>query len=115
MGARILLAVLWLLHCLPLGVQAWLGRGLGRLLYPLAKARRRIALRNIALCFPEQTHDEHEALAREHFEWLGPLFNEQLQLKDGHMWLPDRPGLGFSLSEQAIGWRAEKMEFGKRP
>jgi KDO2-lipid IV(A) lauroyltransferase len=71
LGARILLALLWLLHCLPLGVQAALGRGLGRLLYPLAKARRRIALRNIALCFPEQTHDEHEALAREHFEWLG--------------------------------------------
>jgi L-alanine-DL-glutamate epimerase-like enolase superfamily enzyme len=51
----------------------------------------------------------------EHFEWLGPLFNEQLQLKDGRMWLPDRPGLGFSLSEQAIGWRAGKVEFGRRP
>ncbi|HEY9237430.1 MAG TPA: lipid A biosynthesis acyltransferase [Burkholderiaceae bacterium] len=71
LGARILLAVLWLLHCLPLGVQAWLGRGLGRLLYPLAGARRRIALRNLALCFPEQTADEHVALAREHFQWLG--------------------------------------------
>ena len=71
MGARILLALLWLLHCLPLGAQAGLGRGLGRLLYPLANARRRIALRNIALCFPEQTHVEHEALAREHFRWLG--------------------------------------------
>ena len=71
MGARILLALLWLLHCLPLGVQAWLGRGLGRLLYPLANARRRIALRNIALCFPEQTAAQHEALAREHFHWLG--------------------------------------------
>ena len=71
LGARILLALLWLLHCLPLGVQARLGRGLGRLLYPLARARRGIALRNIALCFPEQTHAEHEALAREHFQWLG--------------------------------------------
>jgi len=71
LGARILLALLWLLHCLPLGAQAWLGRGLGRLLYPLATARRRVALRNIALCFPEQTHAEHEALAREHFRWLG--------------------------------------------
>ena len=71
MGARILLGLLWLLHCLPLGVQAWLGRGLGRLLYPLARARRRIALRNIALCFPEQSAAEHDALAREHFQWLG--------------------------------------------
>ena len=71
MGARILLALLWLLHCLPLSVQAGLGRGLGRLLYPLAHARRRIALRNISLCFAEQTAAEHEALAREHFQWLG--------------------------------------------
>ena len=71
LGARILLALLWLLHCLPLGTQAALGRGLGRLLYPLARARRRIALRNIAMCFPEQTPAAHEALAREHFEWLG--------------------------------------------
>jgi L-alanine-DL-glutamate epimerase-like enolase superfamily enzyme len=51
----------------------------------------------------------------EHFEWLGPLFNEQLQLKDGRMWLPDRAGLGFSLSEQAIAWRRDKEEFGRRP
>ena len=71
MGARILLGLLWLLHCLPLRVQAALGRGLGRLLYALAGARRRIALRNIALCLPEQTPAQHEALAREHFGWLG--------------------------------------------
>ncbi|HVZ44668.1 MAG TPA: mandelate racemase/muconate lactonizing enzyme family protein [Ramlibacter sp.] len=50
----------------------------------------------------------------EHFEWLAPLFNEQLTLKDGRMWLPDRPGLGFSLSEQALRWQAEQVEFGRR-
>ena len=71
LGARILLALLWLLHCLPLGVQAVLGRGLGGLLFAAAGARRRIALRNITLCFPEQTPAQHEALAREHFRWLG--------------------------------------------
>lgn len=71
MGARILLGLLWLLHCLPLRAQAALGRGLGRLLYAVAGARRRIALRNIALCLPEQTPAQHEALAREHFRWLG--------------------------------------------
>ena len=71
MGARLLLGLLWLLHCLPLGTQALLGRGLGRLLYRVAGARRRIALRNIGLCFPEQTAVQHEALAREHFQWLG--------------------------------------------
>jgi Kdo2-lipid IVA lauroyltransferase/acyltransferase len=71
LGARFLLATLWLLHWLPLGVQAALGRALGALLYALAPTRRRIALRNIALCLPEQTTAQHDALAREHFRWLG--------------------------------------------
>ena len=71
MGARILLAALWLLHWLPLGAQAQLGRTLGRLLFALAGTRRRIALRNIALCLPEQSAAQHEQLAREHFQWLG--------------------------------------------
>jgi L-alanine-DL-glutamate epimerase-like enolase superfamily enzyme len=51
----------------------------------------------------------------EHFEWLGPLFNEQLQLKDGRMHVSDRPGLGFSLSEQARRWTHERFESGTRP
>ncbi len=63
--------MLWLLHWLPLGVQAALGRSLGRLLYATAGARRRIALRNLALCFPEQSQAQREQLAREHFLWLG--------------------------------------------
>ncbi|CAN5777348.1 lysophospholipid acyltransferase family protein [soil metagenome] len=71
MGARILLGLVWLLHWLPLSIQAALGNGLGRLLYPLARARRRVALRNIELCFPEKTAAERRRLAREHFRWLG--------------------------------------------
>ncbi len=63
--------MLWLLHWLPLGVQAALGRSLGRLLHATAGARRRIALRNLALCFPEQSQAQREQLAREHFLWLG--------------------------------------------
>lgn len=51
----------------------------------------------------------------EHFEWLGPMFNEQLELRDGRMWVSDRPGLGFTLSEQALAWRADFEEFGKQP
>ena len=71
MAARLLLSLLWLLHWLPLGVQAVLGRGLGRLLYALARSRRRIALRNLELCFPELPTERREAIAREHFQWLG--------------------------------------------
>lgn len=51
----------------------------------------------------------------EHFEWLEPLFNERLVMKDGRMLVPDRPGLGFSLSEQARAWTKESFECGKRP
>jgi L-alanine-DL-glutamate epimerase-like enolase superfamily enzyme len=51
----------------------------------------------------------------EHFEWLEPLFNERLDLRGGRMHLSNRPGLGFSLSEQALAWTAAKVEFGRRP
>lgn len=37
----------------------------------------------------------------EHFEWLDALFNERYEIKDGRMLVPDRPGLGLSLSEEA--------------
>jgi len=50
----------------------------------------------------------------EHFEWLEPMFNERLTIKDGRMQVPDRLGLGFSLSEQARRWTAQTAEFGKR-
>jgi len=40
----------------------------------------------------------------EHFEWLEPLFNERLELAKGRMKVPQRPGLGFTLSEQARRW-----------
>ena len=74
---RLLLVLLWLLHWLPLPVLAWLGRGLGRLLWPLAGARRRIALRNLELCFPERTEAERRAIAYAHFQWLGRSFLER--------------------------------------
>ena len=43
----------------------------------------------------------------EHFEWLEPMFNERLEIRDGRMIVPDRPGLGFSLSDQARAWTTE--------
>jgi len=51
----------------------------------------------------------------EHFEWLEPMFNERLQIKDGRMIVPNRPGLGLSLSAQALAWTADHSVFGKRP
>ncbi|HAY44008.1 MAG TPA: enolase, partial [Micrococcaceae bacterium] len=48
----------------------------------------------------------------EHFDWLDPLFNERLETKDGRMIVPNRPGLGFSFSDQARAWTTESVEFG---
>ena len=71
MGSRALLAFLWLFHWLPLGLQASCGRAFGRLGWHLVRSRRKVALRNLELCFPEQPADERERLARAHFRWLG--------------------------------------------
>ena len=51
----------------------------------------------------------------EHFEWLEPMFNERLELREGRMWVPNRPGLGFSLSDQALAWTQASETFGTRP
>jgi L-alanine-DL-glutamate epimerase-like enolase superfamily enzyme len=50
----------------------------------------------------------------EHFDWLDPLFNEHLEIKDGRMLVSDRPGLGFTLSDQAVAWTVDSAEIGKR-
>lgn len=70
-GARLVLALVWLLHWLPLPVLAAIGAGLGRVLHGLAGSRRRIALRNLELCMPEQPLAERQAIVRQHFQWLG--------------------------------------------
>lgn len=49
----------------------------------------------------------------EHFDWLDPLFNERLETKDGRMIVPDRPGLGFTFSDQARAWTTDSVEFGR--
>ena len=71
MGARFLLATLWLLHWLPLPLLAPVGRAVGMLLYVLAGSRRRIVQRNLELCLPELGDLARARLAREHFQWLG--------------------------------------------
>ena len=70
LAARAILGLLWLLQALPLGVQAALGRGLGRLLHALAGGRRRVALRNVQLCLPALDAAARAALVRQHFQWL---------------------------------------------
>ena len=80
LSARALLGLLWLFQHLPLGVQAALGRGLGRLLHALAGGRRRVALRNVELCLPELDEAARRRLVREHFQWLARSILERALL-----------------------------------
>jgi L-talarate/galactarate dehydratase len=50
----------------------------------------------------------------EHFEWLEPLFNERIDISNGRMQVPTRPGLGLSLTGQARTWTRETATFGDR-
>ncbi|MEU8302294.1 mandelate racemase/muconate lactonizing enzyme family protein [Actinomadura sp. NPDC048955] len=51
----------------------------------------------------------------EHFDWLGPLFEERLTIEGGRMHVPSRPGLGITLSERARAWTTRRALAGARP
>lgn len=60
---------------------------------------------HLAACYPREPWVEH-------FEWLEPLFEERLKIKDGRIVVPDRPGLGLTPSEQMRHWTVAKADFG---
>lgn len=64
-------ALLWLLHFLPLPLLAAIGRGLGALFYQLARQRRKVVDINLGLCFPEISAVDRKILAKTHFALLG--------------------------------------------
>jgi KDO2-lipid IV(A) lauroyltransferase len=61
---------------LPLSWSLLVGRGIGRVLYRVARRQRRIAIRNLEICFPELSAAEVVAVARRHFESIGMWFAE---------------------------------------
>lgn len=71
MMTRLGVFLLWLLHPLPLPVLAWIGNGLGLLLYALAAERRNVANINLRLCFPEMGATERARLVRRNFMAFG--------------------------------------------
>ncbi len=70
------LGVLWLVARLPWRAAMRAGAALGPALHLLLARRRRIAQRNIDLCFPGLPEGEREALLRDHFRDLGRMFFE---------------------------------------
>jgi len=81
MMVRIGIALLSALGRLPLPVLRGLGACIGRVLFVLAAGRRKVALRNLELCFPELGEPERKALARQSFEVFCQTF-----LDRGWLW-----------------------------
>lgn len=79
-GARLILGLSWLLHWLPLPILARLGHGLGSLLYFIGRSRRRVALKNLSLCFPQLSVGEQRKIARRHFQSFAQVVLEQCLL-----------------------------------
>lgn len=51
----------------------------------------------------------------EHFDWMDDMFTEKLEVRDGRMIVPNRPGLGMALSDYGWSLKVVEAEFGKRP
>lgn len=86
--SQLAVALLWLLHWLPLPVLAGIGRGLGSLLYCVADRRKRIVRVNLSLCFPELDEHARNRLAKAHFQALA-----RSMLERGILWWASRERL----------------------
>ena len=45
---------------------------------------------------------EMNCISVEHMPWFEPLFNETMELDDGYIAVPERPGIGFTFDQSAI-------------
>jgi L-alanine-DL-glutamate epimerase-like enolase superfamily enzyme len=46
----------------------------------------------------------------EWFDWLEPLFEERLEVREGRVLVPDVPGLGLTLSPRAPEWLVDRAD-----
>ena len=61
---------------LPGRLQVWIGQLLGTVMRPFMGSRNRIARRNLALCFPEMSDSEREALLKKSANTMGMMMIE---------------------------------------
>ncbi|MGH8539416.1 MAG: lysophospholipid acyltransferase family protein [Stenotrophobium sp.] len=81
MTVRIVGALLWLLHWLPLSVIALMGDVLGSLIYFVARERRRVGAMNLRLCFPDMDETERRRILRANFRMMARFL-----LEYGYCW-----------------------------
>lgn len=65
---KLVLALMWLLHWLPLPVLGRIGKAVGTILFHLMPARRKVALTNLRLCLPHLDEAQRRRIAKEHFQ-----------------------------------------------
>jgi KDO2-lipid IV(A) lauroyltransferase len=83
--SRLVFAFMWLVHFLPLGIQARIGAFTGGILFWLIPERREVTRINLEKCFPQKEPIERERLARAHFRAFTRAFIEQ-----GMLWWSPR-------------------------
>jgi KDO2-lipid IV(A) lauroyltransferase len=99
---RVAIFLLWLAHFLPLPLLALLGRGLGLLIYAFVGERRRVALTNLRLCFPEWDENTRKRVARRHFQAFGRGFVEH-----GMLWWSSKERLQRLIRVEGVEhWQA---------
>jgi len=75
--SRVVFAFMWLVHFLPLSLQAAVGNAVGSIFFWLIPERRKVIRINLAKCFPQKSAEERERLARAHFRAFCRAFVEQ--------------------------------------
>ena len=65
---RFLIALLWLLHWLPLPILGRIGTAVGSLMYYAIPKRRKIAFINLRLCMPELSEAQRRDIVMRHFQ-----------------------------------------------
>jgi len=78
--SRLVFALMWLAHFLPLGALAALGNAVGAAAFWLIPERRRVTRINLEKCFPQMPAAERERLARAHFRAFCRSFVERAVL-----------------------------------
>jgi len=65
---KFLIALLWLLHWLPLPILGRIGTVVGTLMYYAIPKRRKIAFTNLRLCMPELSEAQRKDIVMHHFQ-----------------------------------------------
>jgi KDO2-lipid IV(A) lauroyltransferase len=79
---HVLLGVLYLLKCLPISINHWIGDLLGTIASRLPIERKKVVDINLKLCFPELSSEERKTLALQHWKLFGRSITER-----GYLWL----------------------------